>query len=31
MSLIDEYRIEEAREYFLKRLYENDKLSSITQ
>lgn len=31
MSLIDEHKIEEAREYFLKRLYENDKLSSIVQ
>lgn len=31
MSLIDEHKIEEAREYFLKRLYENDKLSSIAQ
>lgn len=31
MSLINEHKIEEAREYFLKRLYENDKLSSIAQ
>lgn len=31
MSLINEHKIEEAREYFLKRLYENDKLSSIVQ
>ena len=31
MSLVNEHNIEEAREYFLKRLYENDKLSVIAQ
>lgn len=31
MSLINEHKIEEAREYFLKRLYENDKLSLLAQ
>lgn len=31
MSLVNEHKIEEARAYFLKRLYENDKLSSIAQ
>ena len=31
MSLINEHKIEEARAYFLQRLYENDKLSSIAQ
>lgn len=31
MSLINEHKIEEAREYFLKRLCENDKLSSIAR
>lgn len=29
MSLIDEHKIEEARAYFLKRLYEDDRLSSL--
>lgn len=31
MSLINEHKIEEAREYFLKRLHENDKLSLLAQ
>ena len=29
MSLIDEHKIEEVRAYFLKRLYEDDRLSSL--
>lgn len=29
MSLINEHKIEKARAYFLKRLYENDRLSSL--
>ena len=29
MSLVNEHKIEEARAYFLKRLYENDRLSSL--
>ena len=31
MNLVNDHKIEEAREYFLKRLYENDKLSAIAQ
>lgn len=31
MSLVNEHTIEEAKEHFLKRLHENDKLSSIAQ
>jgi len=29
MSLVNEHKIEEARAYFLKRLYEDDRLSSL--